>query len=97
MMNIGNNMNRGTLMSNARSFTDGNLGIPVLLLVILAMMTLPIPPFLLDVFFTFNITIALVVLCVAVYAMRPLDFAVFPTMYASYALCIVVSLSFFRR
>lgn len=79
MMNIGNNMNRGTLMSNARSFTDGNLGIPVLLLVILAMMTLPIPPFLLDVFFTFNITIALVVLCVAVYAMRPLDFAVFPT------------------
>ncbi|HBN15526.1 MAG TPA: flagellar biosynthesis protein FlhA, partial [Pseudohongiella sp.] len=72
-------MNRGTLMSNARSFTDGNLGIPVLLLVILAMMTLPIPPFLLDVFFTFNITIALVVLCVAVYAMRPLDFAVFPT------------------
>ncbi len=79
MMNIGNNMNRGTLMSNARSFTDGNLGIPVLLLVILAMMTLPIPPFLLDVFFNFNITIALVVLCVAVYAMRPLDFAVFPT------------------
>ncbi|HBX36647.1 MAG TPA: flagellar biosynthesis protein FlhA [Pseudohongiella sp.] len=72
-------MNRGTLMSNARSFTDGNLGIPVLLLVILAMMTLPIPPFLLDVFFTFNITIALVVLCVAVYAMRPLDFAVTPT------------------
>lgn len=78
-MNLGSNMNRTTLMANARSLTDGNLGIPVLLLVILAMMTLPIPPFLLDVFFTFNITIALVVLCVAVYAMRPLDFAVFPT------------------
>ncbi|OFE13861.1 flagellar biosynthesis protein FlhA [Pseudohongiella acticola] len=72
-------MNRATLATNARTLTEGNLGIPVLLLVILAMMTLPIPPILLDVFFTFNITIALVVLCVAVYAMRPLDFAVFPT------------------
>ncbi|HLT63428.1 MAG TPA: flagellar biosynthesis protein FlhA [Pseudohongiella sp.] len=67
------------MLSNARNLTRGNLGIPLLLLVILAMMTLPIPPLLLDVFFTLNITIALVVLCVAVYAMRPLDFAVFPT------------------
>ncbi|MDP1932002.1 MAG: flagellar biosynthesis protein FlhA [Gammaproteobacteria bacterium] len=66
-------------MENARNLTRGNLGIPVLLLVMLAMMTLPLPPILLDVFFTFNITISLVVLCVAVYAMRPLDFAVFPT------------------
>ncbi|MGM0633882.1 MAG: flagellar biosynthesis protein FlhA [Pseudomonadota bacterium] len=78
-MAIGTSINRQNVMINARNLTRGNLGIPVLLLVILAMMTLPIPPFLLDVFFTFNITIALVVLCVAVYAMRPLDFAVFPT------------------
>jgi len=78
-MAIGTSINRQNLMLNARTLTRGNLGIPVLLLVILAMMTLPIPPFLLDVFFTFNITIALVVLTVAVYAMRPLDFAVFPT------------------
>lgn len=78
-MSIGSNLDRHLLVSNARNLTRGNLGIPVLLLIILAMMTLPIPPFLLDVFFTFNITIALVVLCVAVYAMRPLDFAVFPT------------------
>lgn len=78
-MATGTSINRQMLMTNARTLTRGNLGIPILLLVILAMMTLPIPPFLLDVFFTFNITIALVVLCVAVYAMRPLDFAVFPT------------------
>ena len=70
---------RNSLIDNARTLANGNLGIPVLLLVMLAMMTLPLPPFLLDVLFTFNITIALVVLCVAVYAMRPLDFAVFPT------------------
>src|SRR5471032_3385814 len=45
----------------------------------LAMMMLPIPPFLLDVFFTFNIALSIVVLLVCVYALRPLDFAVFPT------------------
>lgn len=78
-MNLGSNLDRDNLMTNARNLTRGNLGIPILLLVMLAMMTLPIPPLMLDIFFTFNITIALVVLCVAVYAMRPLDFAVFPT------------------
>ncbi|MDO8273145.1 MAG: flagellar biosynthesis protein FlhA [Gammaproteobacteria bacterium] len=78
-MTPGASAQRNDFMTNARNLTRGNLGIPVLLLVMLAMMTLPLPPFLLDVFFTFNITIALVVLCVAVYAMRPLDFAVFPT------------------
>ncbi|MEZ3224731.1 FHIPEP family type III secretion protein, partial [Escherichia coli] len=45
----------------------------------LAMMTLPIPPFLLDVLFTFNIALSIVVLLVCVYALRPLDCAVFPT------------------
>ena len=49
------------------------------MLVMLAMMMLPIPPFLLDVFFTFNIALSIVVLLVCVYALRPLDFAVFPT------------------
>jgi len=58
---------------------QGNLGVPILLLVILGMMTLPVPPFLLDVFFTFNIALSIVVLLVGVYAMRPLDFAAFPT------------------
>ncbi len=78
-MTPGASANQSVFMENARNLTRGNLGIPVLLLVMLAMMTLPLPPILLDIFFTFNITISLVVLCVAVYAMRPLDFAVFPT------------------
>ena len=78
-MTPGTTANSSPYLETARNLTNGNLGIPILLLVMLAMMTLPIPPFLLDVFFTFNITIALVVLCVAVYSMRPLDFAVFPT------------------
>ncbi|WP_246124981.1 flagellar biosynthesis protein FlhA [Exilibacterium tricleocarpae] len=43
------------------------------------MMTLPVPAFLLDVFFSFNIALSIVVLLVGVYTLRPLDFAVFPT------------------
>ena len=62
-----------------KTLTRSNLGVPVLLLTILGMLTLPVPPFLLDVFFSFNIALAIVVVLVAVYALRPLDFAVFPT------------------
>lgn len=72
-------MDRSAILNNARALSQGNLGIPLLLLVVLAMVTLPMPPFLLDVFFTFNIALSIVVLLVAIYALRPLDFAVFPT------------------
>ncbi|MBV6750787.1 flagellar biosynthesis protein FlhA [Pseudomonas chlororaphis] len=76
-------MDRSQLLNSARSNLSslgrGNLGVPVLLLIMLAMMMLPVPAFLLDVFFTFNIALSLVVLLVCVYALRPLDFAVFPT------------------
>ncbi|MDH4553577.1 flagellar biosynthesis protein FlhA [Pseudomonas sp. BN417] len=76
-------MDRTQLIGNVRNnlvgMGRGNLGVPLLVLVMLGMMTLPVPPFLLDVFFTFNIALSIVVLLVCVYAMRPLDFAVFPT------------------
>ncbi len=55
------------------------LGTPVLLLAMLSMMVLPLPPWALDLLFTFNIALSLVVLLVTVYALRPLDFAAFPT------------------
>ncbi len=64
---------------NAIGAGRGNLGVPLLVLVMLGMMILPVPAFLLDVFFTFNIALSIVVLLVSVYALRPLDFAVFPT------------------
>ncbi|MGV8862222.1 MAG: flagellar biosynthesis protein FlhA [Pseudomonas sp.] len=76
-------MDRSQLINAARSnllgLGRGQLGVPLLLLVMLAMMMLPMPPFLLDVFFTFNIALSIVVLLVCVYALRPLDFSVFPT------------------
>ena len=52
---------------------------PAFLLTILAMIILPLPPILLDVLFTFNIVLALIVILVSVNAKRPLDFSVFPT------------------
>ncbi|MGE6321641.1 flagellar biosynthesis protein FlhA [Pseudomonas oryzihabitans] len=67
------------MMGNMRGLARGNLGVPLAVLAMLAMMTLPMPPFLLDVLFTFNIALSIVVLLVSVYALRPLDFAVFPT------------------
>ena len=68
------------LRFNNGSATAGmGWGAPALLLVILSMVVLPLPPLLLDLFFTFNIFLALVVMLVAVYSPRPLDFAAFPT------------------
>ena len=56
-----------------------SLGGPVLIVMILAMMVLPLPPFLLDVLFTFNIAVSILVLLVSVNTKKPLEFAVFPT------------------
>jgi len=52
---------------------------PILVVVILAMMVLPMPSWLLDTFFTINIAVALMVMMVAAYMTRPLDFAAFPS------------------
>ncbi|RZI44233.1 flagellar biosynthesis protein FlhA [Herbaspirillum sp. HC18] len=52
---------------------------PIFLMLILAMIILPLPPLLLDVLFTFNIVLAMIVILVSVSAKRPLDFSVFPT------------------
>jgi len=55
------------------------LASPVLILMILAMMVLPLPAFVLDLLFTFNIAISVMVLLVAVNTRKTLDFSVFPT------------------
>ncbi len=63
-------------------FSGGNLrqlGAPMLIIMILSMMVLPLPPLLLDLFFTFNIALAVMVLMVAMYTKKPLDFSIFPT------------------
>lgn len=74
-----NNIGGKTALESFRGVGKGNFGIPLLLLMLLGMIVLPIPSFLLDTFFSFNIALSLVVLLVSVYALRPLDFAAFPT------------------
>ncbi len=72
-------MNQALLMSGMRDLGRYGLGAPLLLIMILAMMVLPLPPFLLDLLFTFNISLAMMVLLATIYSSRPLDFGVFPT------------------
>ncbi|MBX2886874.1 MAG: flagellar biosynthesis protein FlhA [Granulosicoccus sp.] len=60
-------------------FRQQSLAAPALVIVILGMMLLPIPVFGLDLLFTFNIALSLIVLLVTVYALRPLEFSAFPT------------------
>ena len=54
-------------------------GTPIVLMLMLVMIVLPLAPLVLDLLFTFNIALAIIVLMAAVYSSRPLDFASFPT------------------
>lgn len=70
-----------TILDNQymKFISNVGVGIPIFIILLLSMMILPLPPILLDVFFTFNITLALIVLLSGTYAARPLDFTIFPT------------------
>lgn len=72
-------MNTAAIRGHLREVGRNGLGAPILLLLMLAMMVLPLPAAFLDLLFTFNISLALVVLLAGVYARRPLDFSSFPT------------------
>jgi flagellar biosynthesis protein FlhA len=68
-----------TQSSGFGPFLRLGLGIPAGLISILAMMILPLPPVVLDILFTFNIALALVIVMAVFNVKRPLDFAIFPT------------------
>ena len=72
-------MSQAGALMDVRNIIKAGLGAPLLLLMMLAMMVVPLPPFILDVLFTFNISLSLVVLLSGVYAKKPLEFAAFPT------------------
>ena len=67
-----NNSTMGALMRMG-------IGVPIGLISILAMMILPLPPVMLDVLFTFNIALSLVIVMAVFNVKRPLEFAIFPT------------------
>jgi flagellar biosynthesis protein FlhA len=62
-----------------KQLTRRGAGAPIVMLAMLAMLMLPLPPFVLDMLFSFNIALSLVILLAVVYVMRPLEFAAFPT------------------
>ncbi len=62
-----------------QGLNSGALAAPLLIIVVLAMMVLPLPPILLDLLFTFNIALAVMVLLTSVNTQKPLEFAAFPT------------------
>jgi flagellar biosynthesis protein FlhA len=57
----------------------GKAAAPILIIMLLAMMILPLPAFVLDVFFSFNIALSIIVLLTALYTVKPLDFLAFPS------------------
>ncbi len=70
-------------MSTIRQRLSGielsGLGIPFLVLLIMAMLVVPLPPMLLDVLFTFNILVSVIVIMVAIGTKKPLEFSSFPS------------------
>lgn len=73
---MNNTLTLSTMLSGA---SVRNFAGPLLIIMILAMMILPLPTFMLDVLFTFNIALAIIVLLVSLRTTKPLDFSVFPT------------------
>ncbi|MES2076032.1 MAG: flagellar biosynthesis protein FlhA [Pseudomonadota bacterium] len=66
-------------MSGMSGAANKSLAAPILIIMLLAMMVLPLPAFILDIFFSFNIALAIVVLLTSLYTVKPLDFMAFPT------------------
>jgi flagellar biosynthesis protein FlhA len=73
-------MDTTLILNNVKQVGARGLGAPLVLVMLLAMIVIPLPPIALDMFFTFNITLSLVVMLVVVYTRRPLEFSVFPSM-----------------
>ncbi len=67
------------LQGLANSKNKTSLAAPILIIMLLGMMVLPLPAFVLDIFFSFNIALAVIVLLTSLYTVKPLDFMAFPT------------------
>jgi flagellar biosynthesis protein FlhA len=62
-----------------RDLLRAGIGVPAGVLAVLAMVILPLPPMALDVLFTFNIALSIVIVMAVFYVSRPIEFGVFPT------------------
>jgi flagellar biosynthesis protein FlhA len=72
-------MQAAAIFDKLKGAQNLGLGAPLIILLMLMMVTMPLPAFLLDLLFTFNIALSLIILLVAIYTLRPLDFVIFPS------------------
>jgi flagellar biosynthesis protein FlhA len=68
-----------TIRQGLSSYDRSGLAIPAVVILIIAMLVLPLPPLLLDVLFTFNLLVGLVVIMIAINTRKPLEFSSFPS------------------
>ena len=68
-----------TMPNWMRDVMGSGIGVLALMMACLAMLVIPMPPFLLDLLFTFNIALSLIIILAVIYVERPIDFSVFPT------------------
>ncbi|MDP3668500.1 MAG: flagellar biosynthesis protein FlhA [Telluria sp.] len=74
-----NSINMPAWLSGLAGKGGQAMAAPIIIILLLAMMVLPLPAFILDVFFSFNIALAVIVLLTSLYTVKPLDFMAFPT------------------
>lgn len=72
-------LSMSTIRQRLSKFDFSGLGIPFLVLLIMAMLVVPLPPLLLDILFTFNILISMVIIMIAIGTRKPLEFSSFPS------------------
>ena len=67
------------VLNNLQNIGRRGLIAPIMVIALLGMMVVPLPPIALDLFFTFNISLSIIIVLVSIYAERPLEFVIFPT------------------
>ncbi|MFW5426493.1 MAG: flagellar biosynthesis protein FlhA [Methylophagaceae bacterium] len=72
-------MENNDIFNRLKPMLAGNLGAPLILVALLAMVMIPLPPFMLDMLFSFNIALSLIIMLASIYVLKPLHFASFPS------------------
>lgn len=72
-------MENNEFFARLKPLLNGNLAAPMILVALLAMVVLPLPPFMLDMLFSFNIALSLTIMLASIYVLKPLHFAAFPS------------------
>ena len=67
------------VLNSLQNLARRGLMAPIAVIALLGMLIVPLPPIALDLFFTINISFSIIIVLVSVYAQRPLDFVIFPT------------------